>query len=93
MSQEYHLGSSICLSLSLGALGRENEEKFPGEQEFHRLEEIVLALLHLFGGNKQKWQKLDICVFQLVCSGEAVDSCSAQAQNKRLPEQAPPLTT
>ena len=58
VSEEHHPGSLICSSLSLGALGRENEEKFPWEQEFHRLEEVVLALLHLFGGNKQEVAKL-----------------------------------
>lgn len=35
------------LSDSLGAPGREYEEKLPREQELYRLEKVVLALLHL----------------------------------------------
>ena len=38
--------------LSLGAPGREHEEKFPREQELYRLEKVVLALLHLFVRNR-----------------------------------------
>lgn len=44
-----HILLYVCTNISLGAHGRENEEKLPREQEVHRLEKVVLALLHLFG--------------------------------------------
>lgn len=46
-NQDHHTCSMTHTSISLGALGRENEEKFPREQKVHRLEKVVLALLDL----------------------------------------------